>query len=115
MAINKAFIQAILGSDPETGFIPSGLNYTRLSVAHTKKTKNKKYTYWITIIAWGKIADVCVKYLKKGTEAIFEGQLTTSEYTKDGKKHTKFEFLLDQLHFLPRPAPKDEPEDDLPF
>lgn len=81
MAINKAIIIGYLGQDPKTSNYGEGGMVANFSVATTEKFDGKEVTEWHQISAFGKLADVCSKYLTKGKQVYVEGKLQTREYT----------------------------------
>src|SRR5690625_5588202 len=91
-SLNKATIIGRLGAEPEVRNTQSGTAVATLSVATSEKYKNKsgeliEKTQWHRIVAWGRLAEICQKYLKKGSHAYFEGPIETREWTdKDGQK-----------------------------
>lgn len=110
MSVNTCLLQGTLGHDPEIKTSPSGKTYARFSIANSESYKGKTTTYWFSVIAWGNLADICVKWLKKGTQALFQCKLTSSKYKKDGVDRVSYELVLDRLHFLPQTAAKPEEE-----
>lgn len=94
-SLNKAMIIGRLGQDPEVRYTQSNTAVATLNVATTERYKNKngetdESTEWHRIIAWGRLAEICSEYLKKGSLCYFEGPIKTREWTdKDGvKKYT---------------------------
>lgn len=89
--INTILIQGRLGKDGERKN-----SFFKFSIAHNYKIKDQEKTTWVSINTFGKLADACEKYLKKGSEVVVEGSLQIDEY--DGKYYTyifaeKVEFL----------------------
>lgn len=100
-----------VGRDPEMRYTPSGQAVTSFSVAHTEQfTSNgetKKKTIWMRVSAWGKLAETCNTYVKKGMLVRVEGKLTGDEngnpriYTKqDGSAASSFEMTAFSVMFL---------------
>jgi len=101
-----------LGRDPESRFTPSGQAVTNFSVAASEQYTNKegekvKKTIWFRIVTWGKQAEVCNQYLKKGSKILVEGRLNADEsgnpkiYTKqDGLAGASFEVTASVVRFL---------------
>jgi len=89
--LNKVILIGNVGKDPETFNTDSGLCICKFSLATTEKYKDKKETEWHRITAFGKIAELCEQYVKKGSKLYLEGKIKTEEYeSKDGsgKKYT---------------------------
>ena len=95
-----------LGNAPEIKNTESGKKLAKFSVATSETYRNAqgdkvKETQWHNLIAWGKVADVIEKYLKKGSEVAIEGKLVTRNYTdKEGVKKYVTEIQVDELLML---------------
>jgi single-strand DNA-binding protein len=76
-------------------------------------------TDWHRIVAFGRLADACERFLSKGRQVYVEGRLTTRQYeTKDGSgKRYRTEIVARQLRLLGSRvnAPKAEASNDIPF
>lgn len=90
-SVNKVILIGNLGQDPEVRYTPGGDAVCNLSLATTDKWKDKstgdqkEATEWHRVSFFGKIAEVCGKYLKKGSQVYVEGSLRTRKYQKDGQ------------------------------
>jgi single-strand DNA-binding protein len=86
--VNKAIIVGNLGADPETREAGNS------TVCNFRVATNESYkdstgmlvdkTEWHSVVAWGKLAEICGTYLKKGSQVCIEGSLQTRSYEKDG-------------------------------
>ena len=87
--VNSATLIGNLGKDPETKFTPAGKQVTNFSLATTEKYNGESKTTWHNIIAWGKLAEICAKYLAKGSKVYIRGKIQNRSYQdKDGNtKH----------------------------
>jgi single-strand DNA-binding protein len=75
-----------LGRDPEMRYTPSGQPVTSLSVATNRQYTNNngetvKETIWFRVSVWGKQAETCNQYLRKGSKVLVEGRLTPDAAT----------------------------------
>lgn len=109
-SVNKVTILGNLGRDPEVRYLPSGEAVATISVATTEKWKDKQTgepreaTEWHRISMFGRLAEIAGEYLRKGSQAYFEGSLRTREYTdKDGVKKYSTEIRCDELKMLGSP------------
>ena len=91
MSVNKAIVVGNLGRDPQIRTLPkSGQNVANFSVATKERFKDRngdpqERTEWHRIVAFGKLADNCQQFLKKGRQVYIEGRLNTRQYeAKDG-------------------------------
>ena len=126
MAINKVIVIGNLGANPEVRTLPSGQNVANFSLATTERFTDRngakqERTDWHRIVAFGRLADTCERFLSKGRQVYVEGRLTTRQYeAKDGSgKRYGTEIVARQLRLLGnRPngnAPKAQAPDDIPF
>lgn len=103
---NKAQLIGNLGNAPEIRNTESGKKLVRFSLATSEMYRNAqgdkvKETQWHNLIAWGKVADIAEKYLKKGSEVAIEGKLITRNYTdKEGNKKYITEIQVEELLML---------------
>jgi single-strand DNA-binding protein len=105
--LNQAQIIGHLGKDPETRYLPSGEAVCNFSLATTEKWKDKntgeqkEATEWHRITTFGKLAEICGQYLKKGSQAFVQGKLVTRKYTdKDGIERYATEVRADNMKML---------------
>ncbi len=106
-SVNKVIIVGNLGRDPEIRYLPNGDPVASLAVATTDtwKDKNtgekKEQTEWHRISFFGRTAEVCGQYLKKGSSVYVEGSLRTRKYTdKDGIEKYATEIRGDSMQML---------------
>jgi len=108
-----------LGRDPEMRYTPGGQPVTNFSVAVSDNYTNSsgervERTVWFRVSTWGKQAEVCNQYLKKGRKVLVEGRLVADQsggprvYTKqDGTTASSFEISAVTVRFL---SSRDEGE-----
>ncbi len=110
MNLNKAIIAGRLTRDPETRNLPSGRPVCSFSLATnrfwTSQDGNKQEeTEYHNIVVFGKLADICSKYLTKGQLTIIEGRIQTRSWDdKDGNKKYRTEVVADNMQMGPRPG-----------
>jgi single-strand DNA-binding protein len=106
MSVNKVILVGRLGRDPEIRYTSGGQAVVNFSIATDESYKDRngerqKRTEWHRLVVWGKQAEVVQKYLKKGTEAYFEGRLQTREWQdKEGQKKNTTEVVVTDFRFL---------------
>jgi len=105
--LNQVQIIGHLGKDPETRYLPSGDAVCNFSIATTEKWKDKatgdakEQTEWHRVSTFGKLAEICGQYLKKGSLAFVQGKIQTRKYTdKDGVEKFSTEIKADQMRML---------------
>jgi len=102
-----------VGRDPEMRYTPSGAAVTSFSVATNRQYTNNngesiKETTWFRVSAWGKQAETCNQYLRKGSKVLVEGRLTCDPATggpriwkaQDGSSRASFEVTAATVRFL---------------
>ena len=83
--VNKVILIGRLGRNPEDNVLPSGDPVSNFSMAVSKKWKDKQgnpceKTQWINVVAYKNLADICNKYLEKGSQVYIEGELEIRGY-----------------------------------
>jgi single-strand DNA-binding protein len=95
-----------LGQDPEMRYTPSGRPLTKFQIAANRSWKTadgekKTETEWFNIVAWGKLAEICNQYLKKGQQVYIDGRLHTRHWEDDdGSKHSAVEVIAQEMIML---------------
>jgi single-strand DNA-binding protein len=108
MNFNKAIVLGNLTRDPESRTLPSGQPVTTFGVAtnrfYTDKTGNKQtQAEFHNIVAFGKLAEICSQYLKKGSLVLVEGRIQTRSWQdKDGVKRNRTEIIMENMQMGPK-------------
>lgn len=109
---HKVILVGNLGRDPEMRYTPSGQAVTNLSVAtnrtYTDSSGNQvKETVWFRVAVWGKQAESCNQYLRKGRQVLVEGRLAADENgnpriwtAQDGTPRASYEVTAQTVRFL---------------
>jgi len=104
-SLNKVHLIGNLGRDAETRFTPSGVAFTRFSVATSRRWKDqqsgewKEETDWINVVLWR--AENLANYLTRGKQVYVEGRIQTRNYDdKEGKKVYITEVVADDVILL---------------
>lgn len=105
--INKVIIVGRLGQDPEVRYTPNGQGVANFSVATSETWIDKQSgdkqekTEWHRIVVWGKLAELCRDYLKKGRQVYIEGKLQTRSWNdKTDVKRYATEVIAQNVQFL---------------
>lgn len=103
-----------LGADPEVRYTAGGDAVASMRIACTESWKDKntgekrERTEWVRIIFWGKLAEICGQYLKKGSAVYVSGRLTTRKWQdKDGQDRYTTEITGEALQMLGDPRRND--------
>jgi single-strand DNA-binding protein len=105
-SVNKVILIGNLGRDPEVRYLPSGDAVANLSVATTEVWKDKagekqEQTEWHRVAFFGRQAEICGEYLRKGGSVYVEGRLQTRKWTdKDGNERYTTEIRGDRMQIL---------------
>jgi single-strand DNA-binding protein len=109
-----------LVKDPVAKKTPSGQSVVTFSVATNYiwtdiKTKEKKENVnFHNVVAWGRLAAICQKYLVKGSKVFVIGRVNNRSWQdRNGNKHYKTEMICSDLIMLDKPKKKPIKEEDL--
>ena len=135
--LNKTMLIGNLGADPDLRYLPNGTATVAMSLATTRKWKDKntgerrEETEWHRVVLFGRLAEVAGEYLKKGSKIYIEGRLKTRKWQgQDKQDNYTTEIIGEELQMLsgrtlgndtPQPfaaapaPPPDDFDDDIPF
>lgn len=105
-SINKVLILGNLGADPELAYGPSGQPVARFNVATNevyldREGNRQEHTEWHRVVVWGKQAENCKEYLRKGRTVFVEGRIRTREWMdKQGQRRFTTEIIAQNVQFL---------------
>lgn len=107
--VNKAILLGNVGKDPEVRYTQSGQAVATFSLAVTERRKQAQewtdHTEWFNIVAWGKTAETCSQYVKKGTQLYIEGRIQTRKWQdKEGNTRYTTEVVANQMLLLGKPG-----------
>lgn len=104
--MNKVILVGNLGQDPELRYTQGGKPVANFSLATSKKWTTRdgdtqESTEWHKIVVWGKTAENCEKFLRKGNKVLVEGEIQTRDWEdKDGGKRSTTEINALNVQFL---------------
>lgn len=102
--MNQVILIGRLTRDPELRFIPnSGTAVARFSIAVNREFKREGQpdADFFNIVVWGKSAENCANYLKKGRLVAVNGSMRNNNYEdKNGVKHYAIEINANRVQFL---------------
>ena len=107
-SVNKVILVGNLGKDPEVRHTPSGAAVANFSIATNEAWNNREgqreeRTEWHRVVAFGKLAEICGQYLKKGKQVYIEGRLQTRSWDdRDGNKRYTTEIVATTMTMLGR-------------
>ena len=116
MSLNKVMLIGNVGRDPEIRYLenqsqngeaPKVASFT-LATTERFRDRNgepRENTEWHNIVAWRQLADVCDKYVRKGTQLYIEGRLRTRSWDdQSGNKRYTTEIIADTIQLLGKKA-----------
>ena len=105
--INKVILIGNLGSDPETRYTTSGSAVSNLSVATSRRWRDKQTsemkedTEWHRVVAFGRTAEIAGEYLRKGSKVYIEGRFQTRKWQdQQGQDRWTTEVVAEDLQML---------------
>lgn len=104
--VNKAILIGNLGRDPEMRYTQDGNPVCNFSIATSINWKDRttgekrEKTEWHRIVTFSGLAEICARYLRKGSKVYIEGRLQTRSYEKDGATHYITEIVATDLNML---------------
>ena len=103
---NKVSLLGNLTRDPEQIQTKTGTSMVSFTVATNEKYTDKQgqkqeHASFINCTAFSGIADVVMKYVKKGDLLFLDGRLRQDTWEKDGEKRSALKVLVDKVQLLP--------------
>jgi single-strand DNA-binding protein len=121
MSINKVMLIGRVGQMEVKAF--DGQNGPRkcatFSFATTERYKDRNgeivnNTEWHNIVSWNH-AELCEKYVEKGSQLYIEGKLRTRTWEdKQGNKRYTTEILAEKIDLLGKPSSEQKPQQQAP-
>lgn len=105
-SVNKVTLLGNVGKDPEIRYAPSGSAICSVSIATTRKWKDKsgekkEETDWHRVVFYERLAEIAGQYLKKGNPVYVEGRLKYGKYTdKDGVERYTTDIVVSEMQLL---------------
>jgi len=105
-SVNKVILIGNLGKDPEIKYMASGNPVCRFSLATNETWKDKvgnaqERTEWHSIVAFGKLAEICGQYLTKGRLCYVEGSIRSGKYEdREGNERKSYDIIARQMRML---------------
>lgn len=104
-SLNKVMLIGNVGSEPELRTTTSGTQVAKLSVATNRKWTDgsgneQESVQWHRCTAFGKLAEIIDKYVKKGDRIYIEGRVEYSETEADGQKRYWTDIIINEMVML---------------
>ena len=97
--LNKVMLIGNLGADPEIKYAANGNPIANLRLATSERRKNREgewedTTEWHRVVMFGKQAEACKDYLRKGSRVYIEGRIQTRSWEdQNGQRHYATEVI----------------------
>ena len=104
--VNKVILIGNAGADPELRYTPGGTAVSNFSIATNESWtdsggERQERTEWHRIVVWGRLAEICNQYLRKGSKVYIEGKLQTRSWEgQDGLKRYTTEVIARDMQLL---------------
>ena len=106
--MNRVLLTGRLTRDPEVRTTAGGKTVAQFSVASHEYVSGKEKSEFHTIVAWGRLAETCGRYLGKGQQVAVEGRMQTRSWdSEDGKRHWRTEVVAASVEMLSGRGKKD--------
>ena len=100
---NQLSIIGHVGRDPELQYSQDGAARCRFSVAVTERRNQQDETQWFNVVAFGKLAETCNQYVRKGMAILVAGPVKLNQYTgRDGQHRASLDVVARDVQFLSR-------------
>jgi len=105
LELNRAFLIGNLTQDPEVRSLTSGTPVAEFGLAVNRRYKDRngewqEETLFIQIESWGRLAEFCGDWLKKGRRVFVEGRLKLDSWeARDGSKRSRIKVRADRIQF----------------
>ena len=115
--VNRVTLVGRLTRDPEIVTSPKGLSIAKLRLATSTHSKDEdgarvEDVQYHSLVAFGRLAEICQEYLTRGKLIYAEGKLRSHEWDgKDGLRRYTTEVIVDVMQML---SPRSEAANETP-
>jgi len=104
-SLNHVFLIGNLTRDPDVRYLPSGDAVGDMNLAVNRRYKGKdgqdrEEVCFIGVVVWGRQAETCKEFLRKGSPVFVEGRLQFEQWEKDGQKNSRIRVRANRVQFL---------------
>jgi single-strand DNA-binding protein len=105
MNINRVVLTGNLTRDPDLRSTPGGMSICKLGIAVNTRKKSSSGEWeekpnFFRVTVFGKQAENCAQYLKKGRPVAIDGRLEWSTWESEGQKRESVDIIADSVQFL---------------
>ena len=105
-SVNKVILIGNLGKDPDIKYSASGNPVCRFSLATNESWKDKEgnaqqHTEWHSVVAFGRLGEICGEYLAKGRLCYIEGSIRSGKWQdREGNERKSHDIIARTLRML---------------
>ena len=103
LSVNCVVLGGHVGATPELKVSAAGKSVCTFRVATNRWDARTEQSVadWHTVIVFEKLADSCMRFLKKGSPVLVEGRVQVRQWdADDGKRQSKHEVVAFRVNFL---------------
>ncbi len=104
--MNNTILIGNLVKDPSIRYTQEGKAVCDFTIA-VARPFNRDEADFIRVVTWGKTAENCAKFLKKGSKCAVNGWIKTGSYEKEGRTIYTTDVMANQVEFLSKPKSED--------
>lgn len=107
-SLNRVTLIGNLTRDPELRKTTGGQSVASFTIATNRvymgtDGQKKEQADYHSLVAWGRLGEVCAQYLVKGKKIYVDGRLQTREWEgQDGQKRYRTEVVIENMIMLDR-------------
>jgi single-strand DNA-binding protein len=110
-SLNKVFLMGNLTRDPDVRYTPSGTAVCAIGLAvnrrfTTQGGEDREEVCFVDIEVFGRQAETCGEYLRKGAPILLEGRLRLDQWDdrQTGQRRSRLKVVGERVQFLGAPA-----------
>lgn len=103
--LNVCIMMGNLTKNPELRYTQQGSPVCEFAIAVNKKSHDREEVCYIDVVAWGKSAENCSRYLGKGSPVIVEGYLRQESWEdrNGGGRRSRLKLVAENIQFISSP------------
>ena len=120
-SINQVYLLGRIGQEPQYTEPNANLQVAKLSIATSRKNKDKEVTQWHNVVCFGNAAKFVQKYVHKGDIVSVIGEVNYNTYKNKQNEDVKTtDIIVNNIQLVAQKERKDNmaqsaQTDDLPF
>jgi single-strand DNA-binding protein len=111
--LNRVQLIGRLGADPQSKTTSNDRSVCSFRMAVDRRWRKAagepaETADWFNVEAWGRLGEICQRFLHKGRLVFVEGRLQTDRYEQDGETRYFTRVVADNMQMLDRRSPAEE-------